>query len=481
MHEVAALSDNLVVELQYPMRWLWTGCKPGGKVSKAYNEKYYEACHEFSKLAIQYMAFAAAYTYASHGMVKLVLDDTTIVPTNYVFEDSRYEAYGRLVAQEELRPDWAQGDIRQAVENSLTVTKKSFSYTLGKRLVDRTIKSLTQVYENLFELPDYWEFSNYTLAEFRRMEKFMMAWSIIHSLARFIAATKGCEALGLANSLIVLSHDQLVWKLIKHADVSPKIANFFVEDMTYGGKGINSPDPALQPLIKANFDEYIVMPSLFISNSVERNLVVLFNRFPKERDIYSRLVQEKESWLRQRIRTEINLPNLRYIHGKIEKMPNLPDIDLAIISDKEKIAFVVELKWFIGPSEPREVLEKSKEIEKGIFQTLLLEKVKEKTPELLYEFLNIDKSYTIVFLVLSANFIGFDTSQHPNIPVVNVKHFVKKLNEAKNFGIVSNWLKAREYLPKEKHDYKFLEVLLQIGQWKLKWYGIQPLRQEEFI
>jgi len=210
-------------------------------------------------------------------------------------------------------------------------------------------------------------------------------------------------------------------------------------------------------------------------------LVVLFNRFPEERNVYSKLVQEKESWLRQKIQTGINLPNIRYIHGKIEKKSNLPDIDLAIVSDLERVAFIVELKWFIAPSEPREILEKSKEIEKGVSQALLLEEVAEKNPELLYGFLKIDKSYTKIFLVLSANFIGFDVSQHPNIPVVNVKHFMKKINTVKNFGIVSNWLKEREYLPKEERDYKYFEELLQIGQWKLKWYGIQPLRQEEFI
>ena len=481
MHEVAALSDNLVVELQYPISWLWFGCQPGGRVSKTHNEKYYTACHELSELAIQYSAFVVAYTYASHGTLKLVLDDTTIIPTNNIFEDSRFEAYGRLVAQEELRPDWASGDIMQAIEKSLTVTKKKFRYSLGKRLLNQVIKSSTQIYENIFELPDNWKFSNYSLAEFRRMEKFILAFSIIHFLARYIAATKGCEGLGQENCLIVLSHDQLVWKLTKHADVTPKVAKFFIEDITYGGKGINNPDPALQPLIKANNDEYIIMPSLFISNSLERNLVVLFNRLPKERDVYSKLVQEKESWLRQKIQDEINLSNVRYIHGRLEKNSNLPDIDLAIISDEEKIAFIVELKWFIGPSEPREVLEKTEEIQKGISQSLLFDDISKKAPEILYDFLKVDKSYTLVFLVLSANFIGFGTIQHPIIPVVNAKHFVKKLNTARSFAIVSDWLKKGEYLPVEGHDYKIIEDVSQIGKWKLRWYRIQPLRRDAFI
>jgi hypothetical protein len=272
-----------------------------------------------------------------------------------------------------------------------------------------------------------------------------------------------------------------VWKLNRHADVSTNVAKLFINDITYGGRGLRDLDPALQPLFKANDDEYIIMPSLFVSSSLERNLVVLFNRLPEERDAYLKLVQEKEGWLRQKIRSEIDLPDIRYVYGKLKENPNLPDIDLAIIDDKEKVAFVVELKWFIGPSEPREVLEKSKEIEKGIAQALLLEEVAKKTPELLYDFLNIEKSYSLVFLVLSANFIGFDISQHPKIPVVNAKHFVKKINKERNFSIVSNWIQKRNYLPGEEYDYKYLEVLSQIGKWKLKWYGIQILRQEEFI
>jgi hypothetical protein len=192
MHEIAALSDNLVVELQYPLKWLWTGCQSGGRVNKAHSEELYRACQEFSDLAIQYTNFATAYTYASYGMVKLILDDTTIVPTSYVFKDSRYEVYGRLVPQEEPGLEWIQADIMQAITNSLTVTKESFTYKLGKRLLDYTIRALSQVYEILFELPDYWEFPNYTLAEFRRMEKYLVALSMIHILARYIALTKGC-------------------------------------------------------------------------------------------------------------------------------------------------------------------------------------------------------------------------------------------------------------------------------------------------
>ena len=53
-------------------------------------------------------------------------------------------------------------------------------------------------------------------------------------------------------------------------------------------------------------------------------------------------------------------------------MLGLPDVDLAIISDSEKMCLLLELKWFIDPAEAREIIEKSEEIEKGISQVLQL-------------------------------------------------------------------------------------------------------------
>lgn len=481
MHEVAAIADNLVVELQYSLYWLWKECPKGGDVPQHYRDGLYGASHELSQLASNYMPFAAAFTYASNQFIKLELQGTTIMPVHAFSDDWRYEAYGRLVKQEPLIPDLNRGELMSTIERSVTVSEYAFKYKLGRRLVEAAKRSLNQLFESTFELPKNWRFPYYSLAEFRQMSKSLVALSFIHFLARFLAASKKCKGLGLYNSLIVTTKDDLAWKLGRYSNVTFEIAHHFIDDLTYGGRGIRQPDPALQPLIKAIDQQYIIMPSLLIASSMERNFAVLLNRLPREKQAYLKLVQEKEILMRAKIQSSISIPDLRYFQGRIEAMPHLPDIDFAIISDQEKIVMIAELKWLIEPSDPREVIEKSREIEKGISQLLSIAEGIKLSPAPFFSAMGINESYEVIFLLLSENFIGFDKSQHPVVPVLRSSHVIKKINSFGNLCNITEWLVNRRYLPVENRDFTVFDSIWRIGNWGINWYAIKPLREYEFI
>lgn len=480
MFEIGAMTDNLVVELQYSLGWLKVSCPSGGKIPQTINQELYDAACELAELASEYPPYVAAFTYGSRGMIDLDINDVTISTKQNLSKDYRFEAYGRLIREEALKENDFRDKTLEMIERAVTVSETSFSYKLGKRLLSQTMRSLAQVYDYVFELPDEWEFISYTLEDFRRMTRYLMAVSFIHFIARFIAAAKGCEALGLSNCVICKTKDNLVWDISRYSNVKFYVASRFIDDLTYGEREIKYPDPALQPLIKINENDFIIMPSLLISNSLERNFTVLINRIPAERDLYSRLVQNKESVMRERIQERICVAGLRFYSGNSGLGKDVPDVDIAIISDDEKIVIIAELKWFIEPSEPREVVEKSKEIEKGITQSLILRNKYYENPAKLNSLLEIDDTYKPYFLVLSENFIGFDLSQHPEIPVVNAAHFIKKVNLEGNITRVIKWLNHRDYLPVEGKDYELFEGIWSVGKWKLKWYGIRPLAVDEF-
>ena len=119
-----------------------------------------------------------------------------------------------------------------------------------------------------------------------------------------------------------------------------------VADLTLGARGIKRLDPALQPIIRLNENLYSFMPNLLMNSSVERNFTVLLNRIPEEKDVYARLLDEKELVMKESIKRQIALPTLRYFEGKIG---NAPPVDLVIISDTDKACLFLELKWFIEP------------------------------------------------------------------------------------------------------------------------------------
>jgi len=111
-----------------------------------------------------------------------------------------------------------------------------------------------------------------------------------------------------------------------------------------------------------------LMPNMILSSSLERNFISLINRLPEEKKRYLELVDEKENHLRNKLKeVKVKFP-IRHIYCQFPGRKDLPDIDLAFICDDEKKAILAELKWFIAPSEPREVIEKGKEIQYGIDQ-----------------------------------------------------------------------------------------------------------------
>ena len=242
--------------------------------------------------------------------------------------------------------------------------------------------------------------------------------------------------------------------------------------------GIKNPDPILQPLIRLKQNIYAIMPSLWRFSAAERNLTVLLNRLPSERAIYSCLVSEKETLMRQNIMSCLSTMALRYVHNTVE---GLPDIDLGLIDDSEKACLLLELKWFIEPAEVREAIEKSQEIEKGIYQLIQLRKAFSKNNRALLEKLKIDTSYELLGVVVSANSIGHAEVQSTDVPVIRKDHLVAKLENTLSLKAVIDWLKKRKYLPIEGEHYEVHRITTKVGNYGLEFYEIKPLINEAFF
>ena len=182
--------------------------------------------------------------------------------------------------------------------------------------------------------------------------------------------------------------------------------------------------------------------------------------------------------MRKGITTDLSDKGFRFVKGKIT---NLPDIDLAIISDSEKTCLLLELKWFIDPAEALEIINKSKEIKKGVSQVLKLKQAFRYNCQPLLDKLKIDSDYRLEGIVVSANWIGNAEVQSPEVPVIRTDHLIAKLKAADNLQSTIEWLKKRKYLPKEGEHFKIVRRTYTIGKWYLKWYRLKSLSQDAFF
>lgn len=482
--EVEMMADNCINELKSPMVWLFHTCKPDGQIPFTYDRKVLQASEDLLKLGEKYQWFEEAYTYATCRMIGLKLQGSTIQPTKGFFKEMKYKAYGHLIEAHQSDEGIALTNaddfhsVTKVIRHSVRVKGDRFSYKLNPRIVSDTIKAMSPGYDIVFSLPPEWQFSRYSLGDFRGVFEAILAVASIHRIARMESIRKGCPNMAYLDSIYIPTHSELLRRVVRYSCVSTEKVLSIFDDLTYGNGGIKYLDPALQPLIKLNSNQYAVMPSLWISLSPERNLTVLLNKLPSEREIYAKLVEEKEDIMRQSIITNLSGRDFRFIDRNV---PNLPDIDLAIVKESEKACLLLELKWFIAPAEPREVIHKSEEIEKGICQVLKLEQVFAGNHKLLLEKLDIDSSYRFEGVVVSQNWIGEAKVQSPEVPVIQADHLIAKLKVTESLRSTMDWLKNREYLPREGEHFKIHRFTPRIGKWHLKWYGVKPLIEDAFF
>ena len=100
----------------------------------------------------------------------------------------------------------------------------------------------------MFILPSWWEFSRYTLKDFRKVFELVCAISHIHWKAHKMAAKQGVIHKGYVDSLYMVTYGKLIRTVSRYSGMSPIDVQSVLDDLTYGNNGITSPVPALQPL-----------------------------------------------------------------------------------------------------------------------------------------------------------------------------------------------------------------------------------------
>ena len=475
----SARTDQLVFSMQYPFRWLWESCEPGGRIPQVCDRRAYEAGHQLLRLGDAYTAFAAAFTHASRGTVELELQGSRISATRPAGYDTRYEAYDLRERTPEPAERVRLDLLIEEVAKSFRERGDAFTYDLSPGSVRLAAEIIAPLVSRKFTLPDDWEFEGYSVSDFREAWTRLEAIAYLHNAARLIAVSRGIGGKMHAGSVIAATREELVKRVGRYSGVDETALGCLLEDLTYGGRAIRQPDPAIQPLIKLNNEQYGIMPWLLMASSSERNLTVLLNRLPAQRKRYLKLASSKEEFMRERIKESLQSLGIRFFQGNIPGEDGLPDIDLAVIGDSERVCLILELKWFINPAEVRELDEKAEEVRKGISQLVLLRRAIAQHDTSARRVLGIDSTYKVSFAVVSANSIGHHTVQHSEVPVVRESHLTSKLRSTKRLSDVSTWLSMRSFLPTEGADYRVVERTATIGQWSLDWYGIERLFDRE--
>ncbi|MCH7887584.1 MAG: hypothetical protein IIA58_06450 [Candidatus Marinimicrobia bacterium] len=472
--------DSMKYVLKYCMQWINHSCTTGGKIPLKSNPKLKTLAIEFLNIGSEYQVFVVQYTLALKGILKMKAENYSLdvdYPPNY---DRRIEAYNQLLFPELI--DDAKdittsiSDFRTAITSNIRMGDGTFTYSIKPRDVIKAINYIKEYSVQAYELPPEWKFARYSLSEFKKVYDGLTALAHYHLLAYNYSIGNARPYGGFITNIYKFKMAGMINRLSRYtAEINKETIKYILNDLTYGSHDLINPDPALQPIIPLSGEQFAIIPSILISNSPERNLISLLNRIPKERHIYSKISNEKESIMRDKIKSELNDIDYRFWNGKISKTGELPDIDLAIISESEKIVLICELKWFLDPAETREMIEKTDEIVKGIEQIEKLRKNYDSVKDTIDQKLNITSDYDYMFIVISENFIGLSSVHVEEIPVINRSHIIHKIKEKRSLKFIIEWLKQRNYLPTPDIHFKTGINHYKVGKWSIPIISYKPL------
>ena len=226
------ITDNFINDLNAPMYWLYNSCQKGGQVPFVWNDVFQSSRNLFN-LGKKYKLFGTAYTYASRGWLELEILESTIRPTDDFFGDIECEAYNRLIKPHKSAKALSSIDFGNvlpfnAIQHSLKIQDNRFRYKLNPRMVAETMTSLKPTFDTLFSLPGEWQFSRYSLADFRKVFEVISTIASIHLTARGLAIERGCAARGYVDSIYMSTCKELLRRIVRYSGVSEaKVLSIF--------------------------------------------------------------------------------------------------------------------------------------------------------------------------------------------------------------------------------------------------------------
>lgn len=471
--------DTIINGLKYAIDWLWNRRNDMRTNEKA-SLGAVETAKSFLLLAIEYVGMVAAYTYGSRGFINVTLDERTLRVSGELLKDTRYEAYNFLLKPSiGLSIDRQQADDAEFLEEVKRAWGRGVKFTdlpIDSSVLSAAYKIVAQHSESFYTLPRRWTFDTFSLRAFRSTHDVLGA--IVYAWKRIAAVLDvASDQLPYGPSLpFAVSKHVLLSAISDVSGMAKSEVRAVVAILEYGSGGITDPDPALQPLVPLTNGHYLLSAPLVLGSAAERNLTVLVNRLPKEKRAYARLTNEKELAMRNRMKGRLPA-GFETWSGRLSKRENLGGVDLALVDRRDSVLLLLELKWFVDPAEVRELIDRSKELARGVAQCKRLAAAVRDSPRLL-ETIPGGPFDDFMTAVVSANWIGFADVQDSEVPIINEEHLMRKIGVASRLSDVLCWLRLRQYLPTEGGDYEVRSRLTQVDTWQLDWYRIKALTED---
>lgn len=298
--------------------------------------------------------------------------------------------------------------------------------------------------------------------------------ALYHLVAVFFGtALHKTHQLGVASAVLEIDRDELVERVTTLSGVDVRHVRRLLSSMEYGA-GVESPDPALQPLVPLGDGRRLLLsPMLTLTSNLPRNFLSLLQRidgpaFHAASHVFeTKMVERIEGPLRGRrwvLRSRWNPAWLP---------PTVGEIDLVVADPDSRTVAVVELRWMNPAGDTRDVLSKYEAVSKKGAQARRKCEALELEGERLKAELGVAAPgrWRFVPVVMTAGFAG------PCEGVLSVREEVwgGAVSDHSSLRAFLQSLEEDRWLAKRRRDYERVPVTTTWGDLTIEWTSIAPL------
>ena len=351
------------------------------------------------------------------------------------------------------------------IGDSILLKKRLITYEYRQYLASELARHIGQP---SYLIPDAWKFRWGGRAEITLLLNALSLRCMYHVLAvHFGAHIRGLRGGGESNILLILSRDQLIADVELMSSLNQTLIGACIDDLTWG-HGTNTPDPALQPLIPIGVGVLAIPCIHLLSSNQERNLLSLMARTQTaEFDAQSHLFEgEMISSLRSASRPD-GVELRSNVHLRIDG--NEEEIDVLLIDARSRRLLICELRWMLGPGDPREVQNRKKECLKKVSQLhRKVEWISARANAAAAVALNCAQSsesadhWVTSGVVLIAGFGGM-RSPDGRYPIIPVRLFERAMAKASSLDALAAWCAGLSWLPREGKHFNIVKMEIPLA------------------
>jgi hypothetical protein len=308
-------------------------------------------------------------------------------------------------------------------------------------------------------LPAKWRFSWGAASDTTLLTNALALRCIYHIMAvHFGAGVRSLRGGGVSNLLLVVSRDQLVEDIRIMTSLSESRVRAFCKFLTWGF-GTATPDPALQPIVPLAAGTVAIPCLHLLSSDQPRNLLSLFAR--TDSATFNSQSHLFESYMVAALRCCAPPAGvLVQANCNVAIDGDEEEIDAIFISERERRIVLCELRWMLGPGDPREVQNRKRVCLEKVAQLKRKVELVSKRPDVLAATIFGLKPAAIDWIVdgvvLIAGFAG-TRSPHLRFPIMPVRLFELALNQASSLAALTEWCQELSWLPKEGRHFTVIE------------------------